>query len=78
MAKITIAQLQTSDSYISELTAAEMDATKGGLLDNTLAGSSLLNGSNVNVLAVQLQNLTLLNQGESDSGNVVSNDGSGV
>jgi hypothetical protein len=33
MAKITIAQLQTSDSYINELTAAEMDATKGGLLD---------------------------------------------
>jgi hypothetical protein len=36
MAKITIAQLQTSDSYINELTATEMDATKGGLLDRAL------------------------------------------
>lgn len=36
MAKITIAQLQTSDSYINELTATELDATKGGLSLNKL------------------------------------------
>ncbi|MGH8001595.1 MAG: hypothetical protein ACREPR_19780 [Brasilonema sp.] len=30
MAKITIAQLETSDSYINELSNTELDATKGG------------------------------------------------
>jgi hypothetical protein len=30
MAKITISQLQTSDSYFNELTATELNTTKGG------------------------------------------------
>ncbi len=35
MAKITISQLHTADAAsIQELTNAELDATKGGLLDN--------------------------------------------
>jgi hypothetical protein len=47
MAKITIAQLQTSGSYINELTATEMDATKGGLADNLSVGGISLSGNNV-------------------------------
>jgi hypothetical protein len=51
MAKITIAQLPTSDSYINELTATEMDATKGGLADNLSVGGisvgDVLSGNNV-------------------------------
>jgi hypothetical protein len=51
MAKITIAQLQTSGSYINELTATEMDATKGGLADNLSVGGisvgDVLSGNNV-------------------------------
>jgi hypothetical protein len=33
MSRITIAQLETAETSIQELTATELDATKGGLLD---------------------------------------------
>jgi hypothetical protein len=71
MAKITIAQLQTSDSYINELTATELDATKGGLLDG-LATNLLrdgLDGLTANVLSVNVQNVNALNEGHSNAGN---------
>lgn len=34
MSRITIAQLETAEPSIQELTATELDATKGGLLDH--------------------------------------------
>ena len=34
MSKITIAQLETAETSIQELTSTEMDATKGGLLNH--------------------------------------------
>ena len=34
MSKITIAQLETAETTIQELTFTEMDATKGGLLNH--------------------------------------------
>ena len=33
MSRITIAQLETAETSIQELTATELDATKGGLLN---------------------------------------------
>jgi hypothetical protein len=61
MAKITIAQLQTSDSYINELTATELDATKGGILNNSFNGhdSDLVDIDKIdaNVLSVDAENV---------------------
>lgn len=34
MSRITIAQLETAETSIQELTATELDATKGGLLNH--------------------------------------------
>ncbi|NMG21393.1 hypothetical protein [Brasilonema bromeliae] len=44
MAKITIAQLPTSDSYINELSNTELDATKGG--DGNNGNTIILGGGN--------------------------------
>lgn len=51
MAKITIAQLPTSDSYIHELSNTELDATKGGDGNNgnTIVVGSGNSGNNVNI-----------------------------
>ncbi len=61
MAKIRIAQLQTSDSYINELTATELDATKGGILNNSFNGddSDLVDIDKIdaNVLSVDAENV---------------------
>ncbi|NJM71538.1 MAG: hypothetical protein HC862_15660 [Scytonema sp. RU_4_4] len=62
MAKITISQLQTSDSYINELSNTELDATKGR--DGELLGYGELIG-----LALETVQVGLANVNVSDSGN---------
>ncbi len=59
MSRITIAQLETADPSIQELTATELDATKGGLLDNSFNGedSDVVDVSDVNVLSVDAENV---------------------
>ncbi|KAB8334890.1 hypothetical protein SD80_000420 [Scytonema tolypothrichoides VB-61278] len=51
MAKITIAQLPTSDSYINELSNTELDATKGGDGNNgnSISFGNGNGGNNVNI-----------------------------
>jgi hypothetical protein len=50
MAKITIVQLQTSDSYINEVSNTELDATKGGdaIIGNNI-GNNIGSGNNINI-----------------------------
>ncbi|NJM74321.1 MAG: hypothetical protein HC862_32090 [Scytonema sp. RU_4_4] len=57
MTKITISQLQTSDSYINELSNTELDATKGG--DGELLGYGELIGAAVETVQVGLVNVNV-------------------
>ncbi|NMG09335.1 hypothetical protein [Brasilonema sp. UFV-L1] len=54
MAKITIFQLETSDSYINALSNTELDATKGG--DGEALGLGGLIGAAVETVQVGLVN----------------------
>lgn len=67
MAKITVSNLGNAESLFSDLTATELEATNGGLLDGLLYGGVLngnqvstgdiLSGNTVPVVASALNNL---------------------
>ncbi|NJM71539.1 MAG: hypothetical protein HC862_15665 [Scytonema sp. RU_4_4] len=75
MAKITISQMQTSDSYINELSNTELDATKGG--DGETSGVGGLLGAALETVQVALVNVNVADSLNNNNLSILSSGNTG-